>query len=269
MQSFGYLTREQSRGEGGMYGENIIEVHETPCPPYPENRATDNKVSENRETGNQTELNNKKINNQRLNNKRLTNQSIHQKNKKNGRDMIETYLDIVKENIEYEYLLRENPYKKDIIDEILNLIVETVSIQRKNIRIAGTDYSYELVKEKFLKLNSGHIQYVLSCMEKNTTKVRKKNIIINNRVTPEDRDIIYKRIELSGLTIQDYITQCCKYGKATAVGNVKTFDAIRREMKVIDEHLCRIQRADELDLQVLESLRAILEILDGFYREEE
>ena len=106
-------------------------------------------------------------------------------------------------------------------------------------------------------------------VKKDEGYIRKRNIIINNRVTPEDRDIIYKRIELSGLTIQDYITQCCKYGKVTAVGNVKTFDAIRREMKVIDEHLCQIKRADELDLQVLESLRAILEILDGFYREEE
>jgi hypothetical protein len=55
------------------------------------------------------------------------------------------------------------------------------------------------------------------------------------------------------------------YGKVTAVGNVKSFDAIRKEMKVIDEHLCQIQRADELDFSVLESLRAILEILDGFY----
>ena len=54
----------------------------------------------------------------------------------------------------------------------------------------------------------------------------------------------------------------------TAVGNVKSFDAIRKDMKVIDEHLCQVQRADELDLQVLESLRAILEILEGFYDKE-
>jgi len=56
---------------------------------------------------------------------------------------------------------------------------------------------------------------------------------------------------------------------ALLIGNIKSFDATRREMKVIDEHLCQVQRADELDLQVLESLRAILEILNGFYEEEE
>ena len=53
------------------------------------------------------------------------------------------------------------------------------------------------------------------------------------------------------------------------MGTVKTFDAYRRELKVIDEHLCQVQRADELDLRVLESLRALLEILHGFYEEEE
>ena len=105
--------------------------------------------------------------------------------------------------------------------------------------------------------------------KKNDDHPRKSNAFMNNRLTQEDRDIIYKRIELSGLSIQDYIADCCKYGKVTAVGNIKSFDVIRKEMKVIDEHLCQIQRADELDYRILESLRAIVEILNGIYGEEE
>ena len=89
------------------------------------------------------------------------------------------YTDIIKENIEYEYLLRDNSYQKDVIEEILNLIVETVSVKRKTVRIAGADYPYEAVKGKFLKLDMGHIQYVLDCMDKNTTKVRNiKNYLL-------------------------------------------------------------------------------------------
>ena len=61
-------------------------------------------------------------------------------------DVMEAYTDIIKENIEYEYLLRDNPYKKDVIEEILNLIVETVSVKRKTVRIAGANYPYEVVK---------------------------------------------------------------------------------------------------------------------------
>lgn len=52
----------------------------------------------------------------------------------------------------------------------------------------------------------------------------------------------------------------------SVVGNVKTFDAIRNEIKVIDEHLLSIKSVDEFELEKLESLRMILEILDGFYK---
>lgn len=81
-------------------------------------------------------------------------------------DVMKAYTDIIKENIEYEYLLRDNPYKKDVIEEILNLIVETVSVKRKTVRIAGANYPYEVVKGKLLKLDTWHIQYVLDCMDK-------------------------------------------------------------------------------------------------------
>ena len=59
-----------------------------------------------------------------------------------------------------------------MLDEIVSLILETVSSRRKYLRIAGDDYPAELVKSKFMKLNSGHIEYVLDCMHQNTTKVR-------------------------------------------------------------------------------------------------
>ena len=51
-------------------------------------------------------------------------------------------------------------------------MLETVCTARKTIRIAGDDYPAELVKSKFLKLNSSHIEFVLDCMRENTTKVR-------------------------------------------------------------------------------------------------
>ena len=48
----------------------------------------------------------------------------------------------------------------------------TVCTSRKKIRIAGDDYPAELVKSKFMKLNSEHIRFVLDCMQENTTKIR-------------------------------------------------------------------------------------------------
>ena len=51
-------------------------------------------------------------------------------------------------------------------------MLETVCTARKTIRIAGDDYPTELVKAKFMKLDSEHIRFVLDCMRENTTKVR-------------------------------------------------------------------------------------------------
>ena len=85
---------------------------------------------------------------------------------------VEIYREIIKDNIDYDILIHDNRFDKDRIDEILDLILETVCTARKTLRIAGDDYTAELVKSKFLKLNSSHIEFVLDCMKQNTTKVR-------------------------------------------------------------------------------------------------
>ena len=36
---------------------------------------------------------------------------------------------------------------------------------------AGDDFPREIVKSRFLKINSGHLEYVFDCIDKNTTKV--------------------------------------------------------------------------------------------------
>ena len=85
---------------------------------------------------------------------------------------IEIYRDIIKDNIEYDILIQDPHVDKDRLDEIVDLILETVCTARKTLRIAGDDYPAELVKSKFLKLTSSHIEFVLDCMRENTTKIR-------------------------------------------------------------------------------------------------
>ena len=60
----------------------------------------------------------------------------------------------------------------DRLDELVELMVDTVCSHREMIRIAGDDYPAEVVKSRFLKLNSSHIEYVLERMRENTTYVR-------------------------------------------------------------------------------------------------
>ena len=87
-------------------------------------------------------------------------------------DAYKIYEEIIKDNIEYDHLMQYSTLDKDRLNEILDLILETVCSARKTIRIAGDDYPAELVKAKFMKLNSSHIEFALDCMRENTTKIR-------------------------------------------------------------------------------------------------
>ena len=80
------------------------------------------------------------------------------------------------ENIEYDVLMQNPKLDKERLDEIVDLMLETVCSARKTLRIAGDDYPAELVKSKFLKLNSSHIEFVMDCMRENTTKIRNINV---------------------------------------------------------------------------------------------
>ena len=83
----------------------------------------------------------------------------------------ESYRELILENIEYDILVQNERMDRDRLDELVELMVDTVCSRRETIRIAGDDYLAEVVKSRFLKLNSSHIEYVLDRMRENTTYV--------------------------------------------------------------------------------------------------
>lgn len=85
---------------------------------------------------------------------------------------IDMYREIIKENIGYDYLLSDLPYDHDRLEEILELLVETVCSTKKYIRVAGSDYPAEVVRSRLLKLDMEHIKFVFDCLKENTTKIR-------------------------------------------------------------------------------------------------
>lgn len=104
---------------------------------------------------------------------------------------------------------------------------------------------------------------------KKKDKNRKRNIILNFRVSEEEKRLIEKRIELSGLAKADFLIKSCLHQRIVTYGNVRTFEAIKKQIAVIDKHLMAVKKTDELDLEVLESLRAILDVLSGLEKENE
>ena len=87
-------------------------------------------------------------------------------------DDVNAYVEIIKENIEYEHYINQRLYQdRELFEELFELICEVVCVKRRTVKIGGEDYPYELVKAKFLKLTSSHLEYVIGCMKKNTTKI--------------------------------------------------------------------------------------------------
>ena len=85
---------------------------------------------------------------------------------------MQAYGSLIKENIDYDNLLITHPFEQELIQGIYELILETVLCQNEEILIASNWYPVQLVKSKFLKLKYSHIEYVIECLKKNTSKVK-------------------------------------------------------------------------------------------------
>ena len=99
------------------------------------------------------------------------------------------YKEFIKNKINYDEWVK-NIEKDEMrrIDEIINIIIEVLSSQKKTITIARDDYPAEFVKERFKKIDSEHISFILGCMKENNTKIRNmknylKTVLFNAPIT--------------------------------------------------------------------------------------
>lgn len=85
---------------------------------------------------------------------------------------MDAYSELISENIELDILRERHPYDQDLLEGIFDLILETVLCKNESIIVASNKYPAELVRSKFLKLNSSHVEYAIDNFKGNTTKVR-------------------------------------------------------------------------------------------------
>ena len=192
LEKAGYITRRQGRDEKGKMAAIEYTIYEQPQLENPilENPMTDNPTSEN-----PTQLN-KDIQRTDLPKKEKSNTDLSSTHsipilspnpspcreaaappERKGTEAaaqsaVDIYREIIKDNIDYHILKQDMKFDSDRLDEIVDLMLETVCTARKRVRIAGDDYPAELVKSKFMKLDGEHIRFVLDCMRENTTKIR-------------------------------------------------------------------------------------------------
>ena len=82
------------------------------------------------------------------------------------------YREYFLESCDFEILKEEEPTSRDMLDEVLELLVEVCCSTQKSIHISGDEKPIQVVKSRLMKLNHEHIQYVLDCFRENTTRVR-------------------------------------------------------------------------------------------------
>lgn len=179
LEEAGYIVRKRVRDDKGRVRDmeyTILEHPKEDIPPklgFPvqENPVQDNPVQEKPEQEKRPQLSTKESNIQQSS----TEESIPILSNQMGTDEMlkrEQYREFLKKNIEYDILTENHCLDRERIDELLELMTDTVCTNRKTLRIAGDDYPAEVVKSRLLKLNSMHIEYVLECVAKNTTEVR-------------------------------------------------------------------------------------------------
>ncbi len=190
LERHGYLTRQRLRYENGQLGDIEYTIHEKPASiekqvfsPKRENPRQVNPEQakpKQEEPGqeNPAQLNTNPLKTKKsIKDKSRTYPSIYPaeaetvccEERMDRIDLIDAYREIIKENIEYDCMISR--YGKERLDETMELMLEVIVSKRPYIRIAGDDFPREVVKNRFLKINSSHLEYVFDCIDRNTTKV--------------------------------------------------------------------------------------------------
>ena len=199
----GYIKRSRERDERGCLRGTVYTIYEqphaepTPEEPTQEKPALDNPTLEKPALDNPT-LEKPMLDKPTLENPTQLNTESTKKRKRQSKDLsitdsipfpsgfpdvtaqkrteakesFERYRDLILENIDYDVLASDPRVDREQLDEIAQLVQETVCSTRSRIRVAGNDYPAEVVRSKLLKLNSEHIRFVMDCLKQNTTRIR-------------------------------------------------------------------------------------------------
>ena len=165
LKKFKKQTSEENEESTEVYNSNFMKS-QNQTSRSPENKLQEVYISNPNNTNlSDTEMNDNKSN-------QIVSADENRSDSDNRSEDYQAYENLVKETIDYESL--EVTHHDDMrqVDEIVNLIVETVMCKNDKILIASNWYPASLVKKKFLMLTYSHIEYVLHCMRGNTTKVK-------------------------------------------------------------------------------------------------
>ena len=206
LEDHGYVVRERIRNPNGQLGAIEYPILEQPRTSEPKREKPErgNPVQANPVLGKPEQENPAQLNTYRTNKEEsntlsinpypINSYPINPVTDQMGIDRMDIYREIIKENIEYDTMKDNFPYDYERLDEIVELMAETLASKKATFCIAGDTYPASTVKFKLLRINSLHIQYVFECLNKNTTEVRniKKYLLATLFNAPSTMGSYYK-----------------------------------------------------------------------------
>ena len=158
LEDHGYVVRTQRRDENGRMSKSRYEVYEIPQQRKPT-------------TENPTQINTNQVITQETNYSGNNYQSINL----DGMDRMDLrarYEEISRDNLELDILSQERRFDIARVNEMVEIMLDVVCSTRPTICINGEDMPQQVVKSRFLKLNSSHIEYVLHAMNECPSDIR-------------------------------------------------------------------------------------------------
>ena len=219
----GYIVRHRARDDKGRLVTTEFDIYESPQAglphgenPHRENPDVANPDVENPHGDYPAQLNTDQVITQERNTLSKNNQSINL----DGMDRMDErnrYEEIIRQNLDYDILCQDSKFDKDRFQEMIDIMLDAVCSTAPTIRINGEDMPQQVVKSRFLKLNSSHIEYVFEVMNKNPSDIR--NI----------RAYLLTALYNASLTIDNYYSALVNhdfYGQDRSAGSKKpkTYD---------------------------------------------
>ena len=219
LEQAGYIRRRQTIDSGGKFAGNEYTIYERPQEPLPGEPSSEKPSSGNPTTGKPmpekpTQRNIEKQNTDQQNTDSIPFRAAAppeaKRTEPSPAEQMEEYRVLIRNNIQYPLLVAQNPDDADLIDEIVELMTETVCARRKTTRVCGSDFPAEVVKSRLLKLDAEHIRFVLKCLHENTAKV--KNI----------KQYLLATLYNAPVTINSYYSALVSHDLAEPTGSATT-----------------------------------------------
>ena len=178
LEKHGYLVRHRQRDGKGRMSSTIFEIYEEPQEPTPEREIphTENPDVDNPDVDNPCGDKSAQIStDQVITQERKTLSKNNQSMNLDGMDRMDErnrYEEIIRQNLDYDILCQDPKFDNDRFQEMIDIMLDAVCSTAPTIRINGEDMPQQVVKSRFLKLNSSHIEYVFEVMNKNPADIR-------------------------------------------------------------------------------------------------